>query len=381
MLTPEIGITEKIDPISRMIQEDFSVGPRPSTTRRTGSPKPEATPVFQSLPRSAPLKSGSVTPGLLLTGVIAAAAMGLRQTSGVALLSPLLVAVVAGMVIGMIAPPGAALRPGMVLAARPVLRLGIMLLGFQLTLGQLAALGPGAFLVAAGTLALTFAATRAAAPLLGVSRDLGDLIATGTAVCGASAVMAAASTIRAEDEDATYAIACVTVFGTLLMLVAPWLAAPLGLSPEAYGIWVGASVHEVAQVTAAAFQLGPEAGQAGTVTKLIRVMLLAPLILVLARLVRGTVSPGDAATAVPLPWFVFGFIAVMLANSLLPLPAILPQTAAPLATFCLAAGLAAMGLQVTPGRLRARGLRPLLLAALATVLAAGFAWTGLLLLG
>lgn len=334
--------------------------------------------MFRSAPASLAPAAGSPLPGLLLAGLIAAGAMGLRQISGLTALGPLIIAVIAGMMLAPVAARGAGLRPGLAVATRPVLRAGIVLLGFQLTLGQLAELGPGAVAIAAGTLLATFFATRAAAPLLGVPRDLGDLIATGTAVCGASAVMAAASTIRADDKDATYAIACVTVFGTLLMLGAPLLVPLLDLSPAAYGIWTGAAIHEVGQVTAAAFQLGPDSGQAGTVTKLIRVMLLAPLILLLARLARKSAPPG--AGAVPLPLFVFGFIAVMLANSLVPLPAALPAIAAPLATFCLATGLAAMGLQVTPGQLRARGLRPLALAALATVVAGGSALIGISLL-
>lgn len=317
--------------------------------------------------------------GLLLVALIAACAMALRALSGLAALNPLILAVIAGAAVGTLWPVGPALRPGLALASRPLLRCGIVLLGFQLTLGQIAGLGPGALAVATLVLGLTYALVRRIGPLIGVPAPLSGLIAAGTAVCGASAILAANSVLRADDEDAAYAVACITVFGTLAMLAAPLLALPLGLEGIAYGIWTGASIHEVAQVTAAAFQLGPEAGQAGTVTKLMRVMLLAPLVLAMAVAARrgGTAAEGRA----PMPWFVLGFVAVVLLNSALPLPPEVLSVARHTAGFLLAMGLAAMGLTINPGLLRARGLRPLALAAMATVIAMATAAGLILLLG
>lgn len=318
-------------------------------------------------------------PGLALAGAIAAAALALRHFTGIAVLSPMIVAVLAGLCLGSLWRLPAAVRPGLAVATRPVLRAGIILLGLQITLGQVWALGAAAFAVSAATLLASFLAVRAMGRLLGVSAPLTDLIAAGTAVCGASAVIAANPVARGDDEDVAYAIACVTVFGTLAMLAAPLLAGPLGLAGESYGIWAGASIHEVAQVTAAAFQLGDAAGQAGTVAKLIRVMLLAPLVLGMALALRGRARGGTAA--VPVPWFVFGFVAVMLANSALPLPGAVHQGGALLATFLLSTGLAAMGLTTDPRRLRVRGARPLVLGAFGWVFAAGFGWLAVTLLG
>lgn len=308
-------------------------------------------------------------PGLALTALIAGGAILLRQASGLTALNPLIIAVVVAMLIGMALPIGPRLRPGLAFASRPVLRTGIVLLGFQLTLGQIADLGLGALAVATGVLGLTYVLVRRIGPLIGVPAPLSGLIAAGTAVCGASAILAANSVLRADDEDAAYAVACVTVFGTLAMLGAPLLAVPLGLEGATYGIWTGASIHEVAQVTAAAFQLGPEAGQAGTVTKLIRVMLLAPLVLAMAMAARRA-EPGTSGS-VPMPWFVFGFVAVVLLNSTVTLPPAALEMARQATGFMLAMGLAAMGLAINPQRLRARGLRPLALGALATVIAMG----------
>lgn len=321
----------------------------------------------------------SPLPGLAVAGAIAGAAVLLRQISGIGVLSPMIVAVLAGLVIGSLWRIPPTLAPGLAVATRPVLRAGIILLGFQITLGQIGALGPAAFAVSALTLLATFVAVRLAGRALGMAGPLTDLIAAGTAVCGASAVIAANPVARGSDEDVAYAVASVTLFGTLAMLAAPLLAGPLGLAGESYGIWTGASIHEVAQVTAAAFQLGDATGQAGTVAKLIRVMLLAPLVLGLALMLRGRAQGG--AAAVPVPWFVFGFVVAMLINSAAPLPDPLRQGAALLASFLLATGLAAMGLMTDPRRLRARGARPLLLGAFGWVFAAGFAWAAVKFLG
>src|SRR5262249_55721968 len=116
---------------------------------------------------------------------------------------------------------------------------------------------------------------------LSVDRKLTELIAAGTSICGASAVVATNTVTRASDEDVAYAVACVTVFGSASMLLYPVTAGLLQLTPHAFGLWAGASIHEIAQVVAAAFQNGVDAGNYGTIAKLSRVMLLAPLVLAL----------------------------------------------------------------------------------------------------
>lgn len=264
-----------------------------------------------------PLTVSDIWPGLLIALSIAAGAVVLRQVSGHALLSPMLVSVVAGVLLRLVLGPNGLPRAGLAIASRPVLRAGIVLLGLQVTLAEIASLGGAAFAVAALSLVATYLTVVLAGHLLGVPRSLAQLIAAGTAVCGASAVVAANSVARGSDAEVGYAVASVTLFGTLAMLALPLLAGLLGLDPVAYGIWTGASIHEVAQVTAAAFQLGPEAGQVGTITKLIRVMLLAPLVMFMALMARGTVVAGSATDGVQFPWFVMGFIALAAVNGVI----------------------------------------------------------------
>jgi uncharacterized integral membrane protein (TIGR00698 family) len=313
---------------------------------------------------------GSILPGLGLTFGIALVATAVQKFSGMAALSPLVVAMVLGIIARNLIGTPVAARPGIGFTLRRVLRFAIVLLGFQLTLAQLRAVGVPGLAVISATLAATFVFTKWAGRLLGVERRLAELIAAGTSVCGASAVIATNTVTRGADEDVAYAIACVTVFGSLSMIAMPVLGEMLAMAPAHYGIWVGATVHEVAQVVGAGFQHSAEAGQAATVAKLSRVMLLAPLILVLGMLARrgGHAAQGSA----PTPWFVLGFIAVVLMNSALPLPEATQRDVVSLTAFLLTMALAAMGLETDIRKLRAKGIRPLALGALAWLFISGF---------
>jgi uncharacterized integral membrane protein (TIGR00698 family) len=160
---------------------------------------------------------------------------------------------------------------------------------------------------------------------------------------------------QAHDEDVAYAVACVTVFGSVAMFVYPMLPALLELTPHQYGLWSGASIHEIAQVVVAAFQGGKAAGDFGTIAKLSRVMLLAPMVIGLGLLRSG------AGGKAPLPWFVLGFIGLVALNGVLPLPAALKGPVATATSFLLSMALAAMGLETDIRKLSAKGLRPLAL--------------------
>lgn len=313
---------------------------------------------------------GPLLPGLGVAALLAAVAVPAARLTGSPLVSPMVLAMVAGILIRNVAGPLPGLTPGLKVAMRPVLRAGIVLLGARLTFGDLGAIGLSGAAVVTVALISTFLATTLAARALGVERGLGQLIAAGTSVCGASAVLAVNTVTRAPDEDVAYAIACVTVFGSLSMLLFPLLAAPLGFSAEAYGLWAGASIHEVAQAVGAGFAHGDVAGEVGTVAKLGRVILLAPLLLTLGALAsrgRGPDGANGAAPHAPLPWFVFGFLAVVALNSAVTLPAAAVGGAGTLSLLCLTMALGAMGLETDLKKLRLKGVRPLLLGAFAWV--------------
>ncbi len=313
----------------------------------------------------------AIVPGLLLTGGIAAAAFGLRALPGLSLLSPMILAIFIGIAFHNIVRTPAVAKAGVAFSLRRILRFAIILLGLQLTAQQVIAVGGAGLGVIVATLLATFLFTTWAGRLLGVDAKLTQLIAAGTSICGASAVIATNTVTDGSDEDVAYAVACVTVFGSIAMFSYPLLVGVLHLDPHAYGLWAGSSIHEIAQVVAAAYQDGTKAGDFGTIAKLTRVMMLAPVVLTLGFMLRRR-SGGKSSAKVPAPWFVVGFIALIALNSLIAIPAAIKAPAGLATTFGLSMALAAMGLETDLRKLRAEGLRPLLLGLIAFCFISGF---------
>lgn len=328
----------------------------------------------------------SIWPGLFLTSMVAATAYGLRQLPGMATLSPMIFAIMIGMAFHNLIGTPAWAKPGVTFSLRRLLRAAIILLGLQLTVAQVIEVGGSGVAIIVATLVATFAFTTWMGRLLGVDRKLTQLIAAGTSICGASAIIATNTVTGAPDEDAAYAVACVTVFGTVALFGYPLLPGLLHLDPHAFGLWSGASIHEIAQVVAAAFQDGQKAGEFATVAKLSRVMLLAPMVialgLVAARGVGRTGSNANAKVArPPMPWFVLGFVALVGINSLVSVPAEARGWIAVLTTFLLTVALGAMGLETDIGKLTAKGIRPAMLGGIAFLFIACFSLTLIKLFG
>ncbi|MFB9979941.1 YeiH family protein [Mesorhizobium kowhaii] len=302
-----------------------------------------------------------VVPGIVLVAMISGVAFSARNVSGFALFSPMILAVVAGMIYSNVLGTPAHAKAGIAFSQRRLLRFAIVLLGFQLTLGQVVSIGAGGVGIVALTLGATFVFTITLGRLIGVDAKLAQLIAAGTSICGASAIVATNIVTDARDEDVTYAVASITLFGTVAMLGFPLLAPVLGLDQHAFGLWAGASIHEVAQVIGAGFQNGTQSGEIATVAKLTRVAMLAPMVIALGLMARRKSSDQTAARP-PMPWFVAAFVAVVALNSLVTVPPEVKSAMALATTIMLTMGLAAMGLQADISQLRSRGLRPLALA-------------------
>ncbi|MEI5677941.1 MULTISPECIES: YeiH family protein [unclassified Mesorhizobium] len=323
-------------------------------------------------------------PGLALTAIIAATGFVLREIPGVSVFSPMILAIVIGIAFHNLVGTPAKTKAGVVFSLRRVLRLAIILLGLQLTAAQIAEVGASGIAIIATTLIATFVFTVRLGRMLGVERRLAELIAAGTSICGASAVIATNTVTRAPDEDVAYAVACVTMFGSIAMFTYPLLPGLLGLDAHAYGLWAGASIHEIAQVVAAAFQEGQSAGEFGTVAKLSRVMLLAPVVLSLGLMAtrRARRNGNSQMTAkAPVPWFVLGFIAMVAFNSAVTIPAEAKSVIVMATTFMLSMALAAMGLETDIAKLRAKGFRPLVLGLTAFLFIATFSLVMIKLMG
>lgn len=312
-----------------------------------------------SVPDAAAGRTVAVLPGALACFAMSGLAILVRERSGIAALNPVVVALAAGVAMRAAVGLPAVLRPGAAFTVRPVLRAAIVLLGLQVTPGQLLSLGGGALLLALASVALTVPFTMWLGGRLGVGAALSQLIGAGTGICGASAIVAANQVVRGKQEDVAYALAVVTLFGTAALLAYPALAGPLGLGPRAYGLWAGAGIHEVVQAVGAAAAGGPAAAEAGTITKLARVVLLAPAILALGLWVRR----GDDAGSVraPVPWFAFGFLGLVALGGTGVIPAGATAASRWLVPLMMGAAVAALGLATDLRALRTRGLRPLLL--------------------
>jgi uncharacterized integral membrane protein (TIGR00698 family) len=330
-------------------------------------------PTVAAARRRLPAPPGPATvPGLAVVAALVLAGLLLAGVLPVA--GPLLWAMGLGILAAPLVRRLPAARPGVRLAAGPLLRAGVALLGLRVSLGELATIGPRGLGLAATVIAVTMLGTTWLGRRLRVPAGLALLIATGSAICGASAIAAMNAVARAREEDVGYAVATVTLFGTVAIAALPAAAHVLGLTPEQAGLWAGASIHEVAQVAAAGAAISPLALKVATLTKLARVVLLAPSVALVAARRGGSAGDGGrgagAGARVRVPAFVLAFLALVAARSLLPLPAGAIDAATLVSTTLLASGLAALGLGVHVAALRRSGLRPLALGLAAWLLAA-----------
>lgn len=318
-----------------------------------------------------------LVPGLvvLATGT----AISWAVNSAVPALSALTVAVVLGVLAGQWLPEST--RAGLQWATKKFLRLGVVLLGLQLSLAQVFGLGLGMVGAVVVTVLIAFVGTLAMGRLLGVSRGLALMVATGFSICGASAIAAMDSVTETEREDVATGVALVTLYGSLAIAVVPFLGTTLGLAPEALGSWAGLSVHEVAQVVAAASPAGAVAVSIAVVVKLTRVVLLAPMVAGVS-LVERRRRGGIAGKRPPLiPLFVLGFLVMMAVRSTGVVPAPVLSAVQIVTTLLFAAALFGLGSGVRVVPLLRTGGRGLALGAMSTVLVAAVGFGSLAVAG
>lgn len=320
----------------------------------------------------------SLVPGMALVLLLTLAAFGVNDLWGD--LPPLVAAVILGAVLANLVELPPATAPGTRFAAKRLLRLGIVLLGFRLALTDLVDIGASGLAIVALVVTLTFFGTQWLGRRLGVSPNLSLLVATGYSICGASAVAAMEGVVNADEEEAAYAVALVTLFGSLSILVLPLLAGPADLTGAAFGSWAGAAVHDVAQVVATAATDSPEALEAAVVVKLTRVILLAPMVAGVALWVRRTrhqPGAGEGVASAPLlPLFVVGFLVAILIRTADVVPAETLDDIRTVEGWLLAAALVGLGTGVRLDRLRRLGGRPLVLGLLSWVMVAGVSFVG-----
>jgi uncharacterized integral membrane protein (TIGR00698 family) len=253
-------------------------------------------------------------------------------------------------------------------AAKRCLRIGVVLLGFQISIDKFIEVGPRGLIAVVLIVAGVFLGLRFAARKAGLTDSLSTLIAGGFAICGATAIAAISSTRKSEERDVSYAVAVVALCGTLSVFVIPLLAHFFSLSDATSGAWIGAAVHDVGQVIATASIMGPEALDSAVIVKLTRVVLLIPLILFLS-----TKSADKKSLRSATPTFVIAFVICALLVNALPLSESTITIGKELSKIFLSIGLFGMGLGVRWASIKALGAKPLVVGLSAWVACGAFA--------
>lgn len=318
-------------------------------------------------------KRSSMLHGVLLIGLFSCAAfyIGSAQIFTELSFSPMIIGIILGMLYAN------SLRnnlpetwvPGIQFCSKKLLRLGIILYGFRLTFMDVVAVGLPGIIIDVVVVTVTIIGGYWLGKALKMDRDIALLTSIGSGICGAAAVLGAESTIQTKPYKTAVAVATVVIFGTISMFLYPiaYRAGILNLSPEEMGIYAGATLHEVAHAVGAGNAMGPEISDVAVIVKMIRVMLLVPVLLVLGYWVAiSTVRQGVTGTAakgkVAVPWFALGFLAVIGFNSF----GLLPQSAVDVInyidTFLLTMAMVALGAETSIDKFKKAGAKPFILA-------------------
>ena len=324
---------------------------------------------------------GGVGPGLLASLVIAAAAAFLADHyAGPVMLFALLL----GMAMNFLSEVDRC-KAGINFASRTVLRLGVALLGFRITVWEVAALGwqPVALVIA--VVSLTIFASIWAAKTMGFKPEFGLLSGGATAICGASAAMAISAALPSHDrkERATgFTIIGVSTLSTVAMILYPAISSFFGFDDHHAGVFIGATVHDVAQVVGAGYAISPEAGDTATVVKLMRVAMLLPVIVCIGLWVRAKGDHDRHERPPLLPWFVTAFAVLVVFNSLVPIPEFVRDAGNAASRWCLVAAISALGVKTHFREIVEIGWKPVVLMVVETIFIAGLVllaiWGGLL---
>lgn len=325
--------------------------------------------------------TASVVPGVLVCALIAMSATFLsRQYGGAQLLYALLI----GLSLHFLTEQ-AKLKPGIDFCSRSLLRLGVALLGMRVTVSQVQELGFGTALVAALALVTTIVFGLFLARALRLKPAQGVLSGGAVAICGASAAIAISSVLPATKENERFTLMTVvgvTLLSTVAMVLYPFVLSQLPLTPTAAGVVLGGTIHDVAQVVAAGMLIGPEAGNAATVVKLFRVMLLMPVVLVIALAFRKhTLGTAQSAKVPTIPGFLVAFVVLMLISSAGAFPSSTISMAGEVSKALLVVAIGAAGIKTTVADFLELGWKPVFMLVLETVFIATLVTLSIFLLG
>jgi uncharacterized integral membrane protein (TIGR00698 family) len=321
-------------------------------------------------------------PGFLVASTVAITAQFMSEHYGV---PAMLMALLLGIAFHFLAEEGRCV-PGIEFTSKTVLRLGVALLGMRISFGLLVDLGAATVALIIGTVIATILVGLIGARLLGRGWRLALLTGGSVAICGASAAMAIAAVLpknEHSERNLLFTVMGVTLLSTIAMVIYPIIAQQFGLDDREIGIFIGGTIHDVSQVVGAGFSVSQEAGDTATLVKLIRVIMLAPVVLVFALVIRAMAIPADPGAARPplIPGFVFGFLILATINSFGFIPEVMSKVAGDASRWALLIAIAAVGMKSSLKRIFDVGGQAITLILAETVFIGVMILIGIALLG
>lgn len=308
--------------------------------------------------------------GLILVIFLTISAISLQNVSFIKILhlSPIILAILLGILVKNTIGIKPEMDKGIKFCAKKILRFAIILLGFKLSIPQVAELGIEGIVIIGIIVTLTMLFTYWAGQKLCLSKNLSLLIASGCSICGAAAIIAVSALSEQDDgEDVSFAIGVITIFGTIFMLLYPIFYKLFSIDISTYSFWAGSSIHEVAQVVAAGFAVSNDAGIMATLVKLTRVLYLIPITLVLSYVLNKKESYKFNIKDIQIPWFVICFALVIIINSTFSIPTNIINILNQSCVYLMTAAMVGLGLETNFSQMKKVGLKPLYLGIIASI--------------
>jgi len=302
-----------------------------------------------------------IFPGIVFASIFSALSVYLSGLIPKLPVNPFLLAIIFGFIIANLQKTPEVIQPGITFTMKKLLRLAIILLGFKISLNELMTVGGKGLMVITISFIACYLFNLWLAKKIGVKKELSTLLASGTSICGASAILATAGIIKAEEKDAAISVAIISIVGTIFMIAYPFLFYFLRLDPVIYSIWTGTSIHEVGQVIAAGFSVSEETGKLASLVKMSRVTFIVPLsfFLLINEFKQIKKDFGEIKIKeLNIPWFVLGFILMIFVNSANFVPEESEKLIVQLDNFLLTAAMFCMGMSISLSGLKSSGMKP-----------------------
>ena len=312
-------------------------------------------------------KIQSILPGFILALAIALVARFLESLLPVKLVGASVLALFIGIIVQQMISPGPAIQAGIKFTSKRVLKFSIILLGASLNVATILKVGQLSLVVMVFTLITCFGGGYLVGKWLNLNWKLSNMISAGTGICGGSAIAALAPVIEADDNDIAYAIAATFLFDMAMIVLFPIMGKMMNLSDMAYGLWAGTAVNDTSSVVAAGYAFSEAAGDFATMVKLTRTLSIIPVVLIFSiyqarqkSKVFGYVKPKFSNISTIIPWFILGFLAMAMVNSIGFIPVAVSTVMRQASKFLMIAALAAIGLNTNVSEMKKSGINPMI---------------------